>query len=128
MEEVYLDMKKGQMSKLARGEAVQVTPAMVGAGMAMKLKTGKLSKLMKATTMGRGMRLKLDDEEMEGCGIMKKTKRTRAKTAGVPIMTGMVEPAVRTQRYFTSMVDRILPAARPLVQIGNAQNGDLFLR
>lgn len=118
MEEVMLDMKKGQMSKLARGEAVQVMPMMVGAGMPMKLKAGKLSKLMKAKTMGKGMRLKLDEEEMMGSGIVKKTKRTRTAK---PVM--MMEA-----RQYSSLADRILPASRPLIQIGDAQHGDLFIR
>lgn len=119
MEEVMLDMKKGQMSKLARGEAVQVMPMMVGAGMPMKLKAGKLSKLMKATTSGRGMRLKLDEEEMTGSGIVRKTKRTRtAKCSGAGMM-------MATQ---SSLAAHILPASRPLIQIGDAAHGDLFIR
>lgn len=128
MESVLLDMKKGQMSKLARGGAVQVKPAMVGAGMPMKLKKDKLSKLMKAKTAGKAMRIKLSEEEMAGSGIMKKVKRTRVGKMAIDMLESTVEPTVRAQRFFGSMVDLVLPAARPLIQIGNAANGDLFLK
>lgn len=126
MESVLLDMKKGQMSKLARGDAVQVSPAMVGAGMPMLLKKDKLSKLMKAKTAGKAMRLKLTEEEMVGSGITKKMKRTRAKS-GEPILDMSVSPMVRPQRFFAGMVDQVLPAARPLIQLGNAQYGDIMI-
>lgn len=43
----------------------------------------------------------------------------------------MVEPTsclVGTKRYNGTMVDMALPAARPLISLGNSQYGDLYIR
>lgn len=127
MDEVLLDLKGGQMSKLSRGMAVQVKPCMIGAGVPMKLGKDKLSKLMKAATGGKAMRLKMSDAELSGSGMMKKTVKKRIPKS-VAMLETTVEPIVQTQRYFGTMVDRVLPAARPLIQLGNAQYGNLFIR
>lgn len=121
-----LDMKKSQLSKMSKGDTVQIKPEMVGSGMPFKLSKEKVKKLMKSKMSGKASRIKLTEDEMTGSGIMKKTRRKR-----MPRIIEMLEPTetlMRTQRYNTSMVDTILPASRPLIQIGNAQNGDLFLK
>lgn len=67
---------------------------------------------------------------MKGCGMKGGAVKKAApkKTKGVIMLDKSVTPMVRTDRYFGTMVDRVLPAARPLVQIGDAQHGDLFIR
>lgn len=60
-------------------------------------------------------------------GAVKKTKPMKGKGMAA-ILDKSVTPMVRADRYFGSMVDMVLPAARPLVQIGSAQYGDLFIR
>lgn len=121
-----LNMKKSQIGKLSRGDTVQIKPEMVGSGMPFKLSKDKIAKLMKAKMRGKASRIKMTEAEMTGSGIMKMTRRKR-----VPKVIEMLEPTdtmVKTQRYNTSMVDTILPASRPLIQIGNATNGDIFLK
>lgn len=64
-----------------------------------------------------------------GAGRSMKKKKT-VRGGRMKVMK-MVEPSsclVGTQRYNGTMVDMALPAARPLISLGNAQYGDLFIR
>lgn len=70
------------------------------------------------------MKKVLKPKKTVGCG-MKKTKTIPKKSIK------MVEPSsclVGTQRYNGTMVDMALPASRPLISLGNAQYGDMYLK
>lgn len=116
-----LDMKKSQIGKLSRGDTVQIKPEMVGSGMPFKLSKDKIAKLMKSKLAGKASRIKLTEAEMTGSGIMKKIKRTRT-----PCLCK--EEVTTPMKYNTNMVDMVLPAARPLIQVGNAANGDMYIK
>lgn len=83
----------------------------------MKKMKSALVKSIKQKLKGGAMKTPCKGGAMKTGKAMKKTR-----------MLKDVEVLAPVQRFQSSMVDRVLPASRPLIQLGSAQFGDVLIR
>ena len=86
----------------------------------MKKTKSALVKSIKQKLKGGAMKTPCKGGEMKIPCKGKAMKKTR--------ILKDVEVLAPVQRFQSSMVDRVLPASRPLIQLGSAQFGDVLIR
>jgi len=65
MEEVEIDLSPAQIRKLKKGQTIQLKPAMIGKGMKVPMKAHKAKRIHSAARRSKGVRLSMDEDEIE---------------------------------------------------------------
>lgn len=74
MQEIQLDLSRTQVNKLKKGGAVQLKASQMGCGMPLMVSAAISKRVARSMKSGKGMRLSLTDEELQGSGIFEDIK------------------------------------------------------
>ena len=76
MESVKVSLSQNQLSKIKRGQPIQISAAgLKGGNLVLKLQPNNMKKVKRAIKNSKGVRIQLSNEEIEGSGILDLLKK-----------------------------------------------------
>jgi hypothetical protein len=121
MEQVQLSISPAQMSKIKRGMPIQIKHESMGNGdIVVSLHPENAKKMMSAFKRGKGLRIKMDEDEVRASGLLGSLKKI-----GKKVEKGVVDAGNAVAKPTKKVISKIPKPVRDVLQ--DEAQGHLYI-